>query len=615
MVRRHLFRFMVAFFAALVFVRPAIAHTNISLTIDNFTPTNGPAGVTTTIDFTYRIFHVGHNPPINNVWRILRNGTVVVTGGNNHANTGSGNETYTENENVLIPLGSAPGVYTITVQTLHSPSGTNGCNFNTNNACRRTATVTYTIPDESDMSIDLSGLPTTADLNQPYTGSFTCTNDATSTAPATSATCAVSGLPAGVTVGTCSPVPPATVAIGASITCPVSGAPTATGVANVVGTTGATNDVNGGTGTGGNNQATTTVTVSGSDMSPDLSGLPVATIVGTPYSGSFSCTNGGPNTALSATCSVSGLPAGVTLGTCTPAPPASVANAASITCTVSGTPTATTTATVTVTTGANNDSNGGAGTGGNNQASATIPAAAIDTTKLASVSTALGNNGSITDAGDQVSYTITVENTGTATLTNVNIVDTLTRIGGGALSLDAPPTPANVASLASGATATFTATYTLVQADIDAGGVSNTATGRGTSPGGTANDVTDVSDDDVAPGGNDPTVSTITPTPILTITKVADDDTLRAAGETITYTYTVTNTGNVAVTNATVSDVHNGSGPVPTPGNETLFNDVAPPGDSTDAATNGSWDTIAPGDSVRFTATYLVTQNDVDSLQ
>ena len=38
-------------------------------------------------------------------------------------------------------------------------------------------------------------------------------------------------------------------------------------------------------------------------------------------------------------------------------------------------------------------------------------------------------------------------------------------------------------------------------------------------------------------------------------------------------------------------------------------------GDSTDAAVNGSWDSLAPGDQVTFTANYTVTQNDIDTLQ
>ena len=44
-----------------------------------------------------------------------------------------------------------------------------------------------------------------------------------------------------------------------------------------------------------------------------------------------------------------------------------------------------------------------------------------------------------------------------------------------------------------------------------------------------------------------------------------------------------------------VNDTHNGSDPAPTPTNETLLTDVAPTGDSTDAATDGSWEYSGTG--------------------
>jgi uncharacterized repeat protein (TIGR01451 family) len=103
--------------------------------------------------------------------------------------------------------------------------------------------------------------------------------------------------------------------------------------------------------------------------------------------------------------------------------------------------------------------------------------------------------------------------------------------------------------------------------------------------------------------------------PDLTVTKSADLDTNVPAGTTVTYTYDVTNTGDVTLSNINLADVHNGSGAAPTPGSETLITDVAPIGNSTDAGANGVWDTLAPGDTVRFTATYVVTQADVDLLQ
>jgi len=69
-------------------------------------------------------------------------------------------------------------------------------------------------------------------------------------------------------------------------------------------------------------------------------------------------------------------------------------------------------------------------------------------------------------------------------------------------------------------------------------------------------------------------------------------------------------TGVYAVT----PDTHNGSDPAPVPGDETLLTDTAPTGDSTDAATDGSWDVLAPGDILTFTGTYTVTQDDAENL-
>ena len=86
--------------------------------------------------------------------------------------------------------------------------------------------------------------------------------------------------------------------------------------------------------------------------------------------------------------------------------------------------------------------------------------------------------------GDSIDYTFEVENTGNVTLTNVTLADTV-----GGVTLFGGP----IASLAPGATdtTTFTGSYDITQADIDAGLKDNTATVTGTPPIGS-----DVSDDD-----------------------------------------------------------------------------------------------------------------------
>ena len=76
------------------------------------------------------------------------------------------------------------------------------------------------------------------------------------------------------------------------------------------------------------------------------------------------------------------------------------------------------------------------------------------------------------NAGDQITYTFTVTNTGNVPLTDVTVTDDLITVTGNPL-----------ASLEPGASdaTTFTGTYTLTQADIDAGTFTNTATVTGTS--------------------------------------------------------------------------------------------------------------------------------------
>lgn len=101
----------------------------------------------------------------------------------------------------------------------------------------------------------------------------------------------------------------------------------------------------------------------------------------------------------------------------------------------------------------------------------------------------------------------------------------------------------------------------------------------------------------------------------MSVIKTASPASGVKAGDVITYTYVVKNTGNVTLHGVSLVDLHNASGPAPAPKGETLT-DAAPLGDSNDATANdGVWTSLAPGDSVTFTATYTVTQHDQDTLQ
>lgn len=232
---------------------------------------------------------------------------------------------------------------------------------------------------------------------------------------------------------------------------------------------------------------------------------------------------------------------------------------------------------------------------------------------VSSISIANGTSATVTDAGDIITYEYVITNTGSTTLTAAAPTDAgptfNTQPATNTLSAFSPAS----ATIAPGATQTFTATYTLDQDDVDnaAGvtdGVSNTASATATDPRGNT----------IAPASNSTAVATIAGGPAMTIVKAGAITTDNGAigeadvNDVITYTYTVTNTGNVTISGVTVADVHNGYGTAPVPGNETP---VIATGGSTDAAVNGSWDILKPGDQITFTATYTVVQADVDNLQ
>ena len=109
-----------------------------------------------------------------------------------------------------------------------------------------------------------------------------------------------------------------------------------------------------------------------------------------------------------------------------------------------------------------------------------------------------------------------------------------------------------VTTLAPGASTTCTATYTLTQADVDAGTVDNTATATGTPP-----------------TGADVTATDTTSTPIAPDPSIAPGQAGRAsrpgnaAGDTIDYTFVVTNTGNVTLDPISIDDPTDGPGVLP----------------------------------------------------
>ncbi len=187
--------------------------------------------------------------------------------------------------------------------------------------------------------------------------------------------------------------------------------------------------------------------------------------------------------------------------------------------------------------------------------------------------------------GQEIAYSFEIRNTGNTTLTNVTLTDPLFGV-----SLTGAPIP----SLAPGATDTtaYSATYAVAQTDIDAGRVTNraTVTGGYTDQNGDPQSVADLSGATFA--DDDPTVVPLSQAPGIDLVKTVDTSGLSTPavpGEILTYSFEVTNTGNVTLTGVTVTDPLLGpsfsAGPV----------------------------TLTPGQTTVFTGTYPITQGDIDS--
>ncbi|QHC71592.1 Ig-like domain-containing protein [Rathayibacter sp. VKM Ac-2801] len=176
---------------------------------------------------------------------------------------------------------------------------------------------------------------------------------------------------------------------------------------------------------------------------------------------------------------------------------------------------------------------------------ATVTATSTATTPIRyAPSISLTKNGTIptgAGAGSTVSYSFTATNTGNTGLNSVAVSDP--KSGLSALSYAWPGTAGR---LEIGQSVTATASYTLTQADVDAGQVLNTATATGTPPTGSAVSAT-----------ASRTV-TIARTNDLALTKTANPAFISAAGTVVTYTFRATNTGTTTLTAVAISDPKSG---------------------------------------------------------
>lgn len=172
----------------------------------------------------------------------------------------------------------------------------------------------------------------------------------------------------------------------------------------------------------------------------------------------------------------------------------------------------------------------------NNTASTTGNPVGLSVVKHAG--TPVDSNGDgIVDAGDTVQYTFTVTNTGLLPISGISVSDPKA----GAVTCPAAP-------LAAGASVTCTADapYTITAADVAAGGVDNTATASGTPQGGTP----------ITSSPSSTHTPTTAPAPAMTIVKSASpsDAASFTAGQVITYTFVLTNTGNVPLDGVAIDD-------------------------------------------------------------
>lgn len=192
--------------------------------------------------------------------------------------------------------------------------------------------------------------------------------------------------------------------------------------------------------------------------------------------------------------------------------------------------------------------------------------------------TKVANVSQVDAAGDEILYTVTVENRGNVTLTNVVVTDPLTGLA------------ETIASLAPGATESFERIYETTQEDLD-------------SQGGGDGDI-----DNTAAADSDET-GEVTASyevgllydPNLSVVKLANVDSVDEAGDKITYTISVSNTGNTTLTDVTLED--------------TLIEDTLDNDANDDGVIDGDdGDSLLEvGETWVWTGEYTVTQADYDA--
>ena len=166
-----------------------------------------------------------------------------------------------------------------------------------------------------------------------------------------------------------------------------------------------------------------------------------------------------------------------------------------------------------------------------------------------------------------------------------------------------------IGAIEPGVAATYQVTLTLIADIVNNHQVlvnSATATGVFVTPGGNSLQATSTSDDPLTAQQDDPTIISLVVTPSVEITKTASVTDVDASGTTsigdiITYTITVSNTGDTPLNNITISDVLSGLDT----GTLSLSTSLTHVSSSLGSAS----DTLAIGEFSTFTATFTVNDD------
>ena len=231
-----------------------------------------------------------------------------------------------------------------------------------------------------------------------------------------------------------------------------------------------------------------------------------------------------------------------------------------------------------------------------------------------------GGESDAADGGDTVSLSVTVTNSGNVTVRDVHPADAAFLANGetgtGSLAAFEPAS----ADIEPGGSQLFTALYTLSADDVyraagTEGGITASIGASGAVAAGAVNAEAVAAKVDVDAN------------PRLEIRKDAaiakgDGNTGEnlEAGDLVTYTYTVTNTGNVAINGITITTSTRGTALASsevTNSSEGPFDETRsvddPLGVSADESVNGTWDVLGAGGAVTFTFKHVVTQAEFEA--